>query len=571
MVLTPSGRERGAMRCGWSPEHYESHGLITRESPGYSVITAAGRWPEREFVLFEGRRLSYREVASWTIAVAADLVSRGVRSGDRILMQLPNCPEVAILQLAAWRVGAIAVPVIPVYRQHELRHIISDARPNVVAAIPQLGTRRVCLELDEILVETGSEPLVRYSVGSAVGLPGWTSLPESSPDGSVVVEDGFPEPRAPDECHLILYTSGTTAAPKGAMLTGAGILSNCSSMARTLSLTERDVFVAGSPIAHVAGMAMGVLLPMALGARTVMLPAWNADLAVGLIERERATFMSSAPVFLSDLVDRYEAGVSETHRLSIYMAGGAATAPSLVRRADAVGIRASRIYGMTETAGVCAMARPDDPLELRAQTDGRVIYGTEVQIVGADRQPVPAGEIGEVRLRSPQLMAAYTDSAVTARQIDGDGWFYPGDVGRLDESGWFTMSGRIKDIINRGGEKFSAQDIEHTLIGHSEVVAAAVVGAPDPRFGEVVAAFIVLAPGVVWQGPDDVLAHLERQRLAKQKRPVYWYVVDAIPTTATGKVQKQKLLELIVRGEIAPAAQASEGPGQARPLSASGS
>lgn len=560
------------MTSRWSADRYESYGLVTPERPGYSVSAAAGRWPEREFVLFEGRRLTYRDMASWTTLAAADLLSRGVRPGDKILMQLPNCPEVAILQLAAWRVGAIAVPVIPVYRQHELRHIISDAQPDVIAAMPQLGARSLCMELDETLAEVGCAPRVRYSIGAPGDLAGWTRFPEGpSHRGAEVTEAGLPEPMAASECHLILYTSGTTAAPKGAMLTGAGILSNCATMARTLSLTERDVFVAGSPIAHVAGMAMGVLLPMSLGARTVMLPAWNADAAVALIEEERATFMSSAPVFLSDLVDRYEGGASQSHRLTIYMAGGAATPPSLVERADAVGIKASRIYGMTETAGVCAMARPDDPLELRAHTDGHVAYGTELEIVAEDRTPVPRGEIGEVRLRSPQLMAAYTDLIATERQVDDDGWFYPGDVGRVDDSDWFTMTGRIKDIINRGGEKFSAQDIEHALIGHPDVVAAAVIGAPDPRFGEVVAAFLVLARGVRWQGPDDVLAHLESQRLAKQKRPVRWYVLDAIPTTATGKVQKQKLHELIARDDPSPVTQGPEDAAQTPPVPATDS
>ena len=539
-------------------ETYEDFGLLTRERLGYSLIAAARRWPDREFVMFEGRHLTFGDLARWTARVAADLLDRGVRPGDRLLLQLPNRPEAAVLQFAAWRIGAVAVPVIPVYRQHEMRHIIADARPRAIAATTEHGSRRLCSELDEILAENAVAPLVKYALGPAADLPGWASLP-GCPSTGADDDTALPAPAAPGECHVVLYTSGTTAAPKGAMLTGAGILSNCATMARTVGLSSRDVFVAGSPISHVAGMSMGVILPMALGARTILLPSWNPDDAVALIERERATFMSSAPIFLSDLVERYETGAGGSHRLSIYMAGGAAPPPSLIARAEAVGVKASRIYGMTETAGVCALARPDDPLELRAQTDGHVAYGTELEIVDEGRRPLPHGETGQVRIRSPQLMLAYTDPAATARQRDEEGWFYPGDVGRLDAAGWFTMTGRTKDIINRGGEKFSAQDIEHALLSHADILAAAVIGAPDERFGEVVAAFVQLRPGAVWAGPDELLAHLEAQRLARQKMPVRWQVLDEIPMTATGKVQKQKLAAMLRDRPVIASAPAPRG------------
>ncbi|HJQ46492.1 MAG TPA: class I adenylate-forming enzyme family protein [Amycolatopsis sp.] len=526
-------------------ESYEQVGLVSRERLGYSLETAARRNPHREFVLFSGERLSYAQIAAWVDRVAADLVARGVQAHDRILVQAPNRPEVAVIQFAAWRIGAIAVPVIPVYRQHEMRHIVADSRPTVLAAASAVGSRNLCAELDEVAAEIGLAPTIRYDLDPAGTQDGWDQLPARDAERAGVT---LPEPADPRDCHLILYTSGTTAAPKGAELTGAGILSNCRTMARTIGVGERDVFVAGSPIAHVAGMAMGVLLPLSLGARFVLLPAWNADAAIDLIEQERATFMSSAPVFLADLVDRYEGGAGAGHRLSIYMAGGAAASPDLIRRADALGIRASRIYGMTETAGVCSMARPDDPLELRATTEGQPPYGTEIQIVDELREPLAAGETGEIRLRSPQLMLRYTDPVATENQIDAEGWFYPGDIGVLDAEGWFQMIGRFKDIINRGGEKFSAQDIEHALMSHPDVEVAAVVGAPDERLGEVVAAFVQLAPGVSWRGPEVLVAHLEERQLAKAKWPVQWHVLDEVPRSSTGKIQKNRLVAHLTDG-----------------------
>jgi acyl-CoA synthetase len=167
-----------------------------------------------------------------------------------------------------------------------------------------------------------------------------------------------------------------------------------------------------------------------------------------------------------------------------------------------------------------------------------------IQAVGDDRQPLPFGEEGELRTRGPQLMDAYTDPEVNARQMDDEGWFYTGDVGFVTEDGWIRMTGRVKDIINRGGEKFSSQDIEYAIIGHDDVREVAVAGVPDTRFGEVVAAFLVLHEGVVWTGPEGILEHLERRSLAKPKFPVVWHVLDALPRNPTGKVQKNKLQEL---------------------------
>lgn len=520
---------------------FDDIGLRTRERLGYSLFAAAQRWPNREYIAFEGRRYSYGEIARWTNLVARFLIGCGIRPGDRFLAQLPNSVELAVLQFAMWRIGAVGVPVIPVYRHHEMRHIIADAAPAGFAGAPQLGSRAFCSELDELIAEIGIAPVVRLAVGGPAP-EGWLAFPPPPAPDDASEAALLPPPAEADATLLILYTSGTTAAPKGVKLTGGGILSHVGNVTRLLGLNESDVFIAGSPIAHVAGMSMGVLLPMAVGARTVMLPSWNADAAVALIEREQATYMSSAPIFLADIVERYEGGASPSHRLRCYMAGGAAIPPALIYRAEAVGIKASRIYGMTELGGTCSMARTDDPIDKRAHTDGKVIFGTEVEIVGEDNVPVPFGEIGEVRIRGPQLMLGYTDPEATARRMDAEGWFYPGDVGHIDAEGWLTMTGRSKDIINRGGEKFSAQDIEMALVACPQIATAAVVGAPDARFGEVVAAFVTLRPGVVWEGPEPVLAYLEAAKVAKQKLPVRWHVVDQIPTTATGKVQKQLLI-----------------------------
>jgi acyl-CoA synthetase (AMP-forming)/AMP-acid ligase II len=168
----------------------------------------------------------------------------------------------------------------------------------------------------------------------------------------------------------------------------------------------------------------------------------------------------------------------------------------------------------------------------------------EIEAVGPGRQPLPPGGEGELRIRGPQLLTSYTDPGLSKAQIDDDGWFYPGDAGVVDAEGWIRMTGRLKDIINRGGEKFSTLDIEVAIASHPDVAAVAVTAVPDPRLGEAVGAWLVLAPGATWAGPDPIIAHLEAARIARQKIPTHWHVVAALPATASGKIQKHALAAL---------------------------
>jgi acyl-CoA synthetase (AMP-forming)/AMP-acid ligase II len=307
---------------------------------------------------------------------------------------------------------------------------------------------------------------------------------------------------------------------------------------------EDTVILCATPLSHLGGFIAGVVFPAFLGARSVIMSGWRPDEAVEVIERERASLAMGATVFLSDLVQRYEAGAGSEHRLTLYACAGATIPPALVRRAEAVGVQAMRCYGMTETAGVCAAAPEGASVERRSRWDGKVLPGMEIEAVDIDRTPLPAGEEGELRIRGPQLLAGYTDPDRTREQLDDDGWFYPGDVGVVDDEGWVRMSGRLKDIINRGGEKFSTLDIEQAIASHPDIAAVAVTAVPDERLGEAVGAWIVLAPGAEWTGPEALVEHLEAAKLARQKIPTQWTVVSALPTTASGKIQKHQLAGL---------------------------
>jgi acyl-CoA synthetase (AMP-forming)/AMP-acid ligase II len=516
--------------------------MTATEQVGYLLRDQAARTPDRELFVFEGRRVSYREFDTWVTTVASDLVRRGVRRGDRVMVQLPNCLEALVLQVAAFRIGALDMPVIPIYREHEVRQIVAESRPAVVAAAARLSTREPAAELDGICAELGHEPAVRYLTGGV--RPGWNPVPGPGeiPPGELA-ETELPEPLPANESALLLYTSGTTSAPKGALLSSAALIAHMRNFQAALDVAEDCVILCATPVSHLGGFVAGVIFPAFLGARSVIMSGWRPDEAVELIEQEQASLAMGATVFLSDLVQRYEAGAAAKHRLSLYACAGATLPPSLVLRAEAAGVRAMRCYGMTETAGVCAAAPPDAPVERRSQWDGQILAGMEIEAVTPDRVPLPPGEEGELRIRGPQLLTAYTDPEHTREQLDGEGWFYPGDIGVVDDQGWVRMSGRLKDIINRGGEKFSALDIESAIASHPDVAAVAVTAVPDERLGEAVGAWIVLAAGAEWQGPERIIEHLEAVRLARQKIPVQWTVVPSLPTTASGKIQKNKLAE----------------------------
>ena len=503
---------------------------------GWLARAAAERWPDREFAVIEGRRISYIELFEWTEAVAADLVARGVRAGDNVLVHLPNCLEVIVLQLAAWRIGAVSVPVVAIYRERELAHIARDSPPAVVATGAAIGDREPASELDRIVAEAGITPRVQYLIGGEAA--GWSRFPE--PDGAGA--RALPDPADPDACCLVLYTSGTTSAPKGARLSSRAIFAATASWDE-LRLGPDDVALAVAPLAHIAGMNPGCLVPLRAGCRVAILPRWNPAEAVALIDREKATFSTGATVFLRDLVEHYEQAPESLHRLKYFVSGGSATPPSLVERADALGITASRAYGMTETAGVIAIAGAEAPLEQRANLDGHVVPGVEVVAVGQGGERLPAGTEGDLRIKGPHLLLSYTDPVVTAAQFD-EGWFDPGDVGLVTEDGWLQITGRTKDIINRGGEKFSAREIEDAILSHPSIADAAVIPIPHERFGETVCAFVVIRDGEQWVGEDEMARHLMAMSLARAKTPVEWHATDEIPTTITGKVQKHKLADI---------------------------
>jgi acyl-CoA synthetase (AMP-forming)/AMP-acid ligase II len=503
---------------------------------GWLSTRAAQQWPARIFAHLGEEKLTFGELSAWVDSVAAAMLHAGVQKSDKVLVHLPNGFEVVVFQLAAWRIGAVAVPVVPIYRRRELSHIVGDVRPRVIVTAGGPVDARHAVMFDDLLDSHHQHDVTKWQVGDAAA--GWAPAPPR-PDGPCHID--LPDPAADDDCCLVLYTSGTTSAPKGVRLSSTALVEATRAWVG-IGIDHRDVALAVAPLAHIAGLIPGALLPLTVGCPTVIMRRWDAREAVTLIDRHKATISAGAAVFLHDLVHEYQQLVADIHRLSHFVSGGAATPSALIRAAERVGMRASRAFGMTETAGVIAIAGPYAPLDRRANYDGCLIDSVQVRIV-ADGKPVARDSEGSLQIRGPQVLMGYTDPRRTEEQLR-DGWFDPGDIARVTADGWLQIVGRTKDIINRGGEKFSARDIEEAILDHPDIKQVAVTAVPDQRFGEAVAAFVVLTDQRSWPGAERISAYLIDAGLAKAKVPVEWNVVDRIPVTATGKVQKHLLEEL---------------------------
>jgi acyl-CoA synthetase (AMP-forming)/AMP-acid ligase II len=334
-----------------------------------------------------------------------------------------------------------------------------------------------------------------------------------------------------------MYTSGTTAEPKGVQHSHRTLLAEATSRVYTLNgpgARHLGLF----PPGHMAGL-LSLLRILLLGTPTVIMQAWDAAVAAELIDRHAVTSCGGAPVQLSGLLDQHANGTAALGTLREFLTGAAPVAPSLIRRADAAGITAFRSYGSSEhptvTTGTIA-----DPLDLRAGTDGRLLAGNQVRLVDAAGRDVPDGQEGEILTRGPELFTGYTDPALNAAAFAPGGWFRTGDVGRIDADGHLTVTDRLKDIIIRGGENISSKEVEDLLITHPAVADVAVIPVPDPALGERVCAVVVARPGFTFD-VDQARAHVAAAGAARQKTPEVVVLADELPRTPSGKVRKDVL------------------------------
>jgi acyl-CoA synthetase (AMP-forming)/AMP-acid ligase II len=367
-------------------------------------------------------------------------------------------------------------------------------------------------------------------------LPGTIAWDDLEAGGRTAAAPDFAPPVTdPDDRCLLVYTSGTTADPKGVQHSHNTLLSEVHSTATAPAPGPAVRYLAAFPAGHVAGV-LGLLRVLVLGASSVVMDAWDPITAARLVAEHRVTSGSGAPIYLATLLDEAERARRDLSSLTEYLTGAANVSPALIERADRAGIAAYRCYGSSEHPTISS-GFPGDPAVKRATTDGRVLPGNEVRIVDDDGRELPAGTDGEIISRGPEQFLGYLAEELDADAYFPGGWLRTGDIGHLDDAGYLTVTGRKKDIIVRGGEKISAKEVEDVLLGHPAVAEAAVVGAPDERYGERVCAFAVLRPGGSLD-LEDVRRHFAGAGLARQKTPERLVITDALPRTAAGKVQK---------------------------------
>ena len=477
--------------------------------------------------------------------LAKGLRAMGLQRGDAFAMQLPTAPETAVLYLAALEVGAVLVPIVHIYGPAEVGFILRDAKARFLA-IPD---RWRGIDFLERLAAIGPPPhLERVIVAGERTTAGAMTLREVEALGAHAAPWApTPQPDPSDTC-LLLYTSGTTASPKGVRHTH-----------RTVAAEWLIPFIDGEgpyftpfPAGHIAGFNF-LLRPFVSGTDMVFIDRWDPALAAQLIERHRVRLSGGTPFHLQGILEAARHAGRDLSSLAGYGLGGTGVTPEHVEMADRAGIAGSRAYGLTEHSTV-SVGWIDMPLSQRSHTDGRLQAGTEVRIADEHDRALPQGRDGDILVRGPELFIGYTDTALNAQAFTHDGWFRTGDIGRVDAFDCLTITDRKKDIVIRGGENISSQEVERVLATHPAVRDVAVVAMPDTRYGEKVCAFVVTRGGETLP-LAEVQRHFDAAGVARQKTPEALFVIDELPRTASGKVRKADLRQRLQNNPQQPGAR----------------
>ncbi|HKS50041.1 MAG TPA: AMP-binding protein [Amycolatopsis sp.] len=485
------------------------------------------------------RHWTYRQLLAEAEQCAHWLLTQ-FAPGERITVWAPNVPEWIILQYGAALAGLIVVTANPALRAAELRYVLEQSRS---AGLFHTAAFR------------GSD-MAAIAREAAAGLPelrttfcfaGWQATVRAHQAG-----DGTLPTVRPGDPAQIQYTSGTTGFPKGALLHHRGLVANARFMIDRTGLPERGGLASAMPLFHTAGCAMGVLGSAHQRARYIVCQLFDPELVLTAAEDHHANLLAGVPTMLIAMLSHPGFGKFDLSRLSVVLSGGSPVPPELVHRVEQrFGVQFTSVYGQTELSPVVTQSSPDDSPDDKATTAGRPLPHLEVAVRDpATGDTVPIGEQGEICARGYQAMLGYYEMPErTAETVDPEGWVHTGDLGVLDQRGYLRITGRLKDMIIRGGENVYATEIEQVLFTHPGVRDVAVLGLPDPAWGEIVAA--VLVAGQPGRPPAVTELHdLCRTHLAPHKTPARWFQTAELPLTGSGKTQKFRLRDQIDRGEL---------------------
>lgn len=484
-----------------------------------ALVEGTSAFPE------DRRRWTFDHLLNDAERVAGALLER-FEPGERVAVWAPNIPEWVLLEFGAAMAGIVVVTVNPAYQPKELDYVLRQSGSAGIFLVPEFRGNPMAAALEQV---RPGLPALRESILFTE----WDEFLATCP-----ASPKFPEVEPSDPVQ-IQYTSGTTGFPKGALLTHRGLTNNSRYFAMIADIRAGDTVVNPFPLFHTAGCALGVLGALQAGACLVPVYAFEPSLMLELIEAERAEIALGVPTALLGLLECPDLAKRDLSSLRVILSGGATVPADLVKRIEReLGVQFSIIYGSTECSPIITQVRLDDEFTDKTETLGRPTPQTDVKIIDPiSGDTLPCGVAGELCARGYNVMRGYYEMPEqTAEALDADGWYHTGDLASMDDRGFLRIEGRLKDMIIRGGENIYPREIEDLLFEHPAVAEVAVVGVPDERWGEAVAAFVRVAAGETVTG--DALFAYCREHLAPHKTPRHWTFVEAFPMTASGKIQK---------------------------------
>ncbi|HHW38613.1 MAG TPA: long-chain-fatty-acid--CoA ligase [Bacillales bacterium] len=487
--------------------------------------------PKKE-VIFDGyKRVSYEELFQSVQLMASALASKGIAKGDRVLVCLPNWHEFVTIYFGLAQIGAVLVPCNTRYMKEELQYILENSGAKAIFLAEEYGHFEF---LKPFLNKDGNFQhifTVRFKDPACTSYEELLAMGENSEPPHVEID-------ASEDVFSILYTSGTTGHPKGAMLTHKNFVHTATVSAECMNCTNNDVFLIAVPVFHCFGMIPGILTALVVGGKLVFMEEFKAEKALVLIEQEKISVHHGVPtMFILEL----NHPAFEQFDLSSLRTGIIAAAPcpeEIVRKIRTVmGCDIVVSYGMTESSTTLTITGFEDDDFLRSETVGKAVPGAEVKIVDNNRVELPSGAVGEIAAKSFGIMKGYFNSPEkTAEALDQDGWYYTGDLGTLDENGYLRIIGRKKELIIRGGFNIYPREVEEIIYKHESVLEVAIVGLPDTVLGEITCAAIRLKSGKT-EDKDSLKAYLA-DKVADFKIPDHFIFVEKLPVTASGKIKK---------------------------------
>lgn len=488
-------------------------------------------------------RWSYAELAVRVNQAAAALHGLGVRHGDVISVQLPNWREFVVTVLACGRIGAVVNPLMHIFRERELGYMLGFAHSRILI-VPRTyrgfdfetmaqGLKSELPGLREVIVVDGEgDNSFERLLQSGAALEG-IQVPEGA------------QPLGPDDLAVLMFTSGTTGSPKGVMHSSNTLVACMNALSGRFGLNADDVFLASTPVGHMTGYVAVVLIGLRQGGTVVLQDFWEPRQAVTIMNHERASYFAASTPFLNDICEAVAGGLQAPQALRSFLCGGAPIPPALIERARReIGIKVCSLWGMTEVLSG-TLTEPTRAADKSACSDGRALEGMALRIVDELGDETAPGKTGRLLVQGAQMFLGYYKRP-DLPAFDKDGWFDSGDLAFADPEGYIRINGRTKDVLIRGGENVPVLEIEALVGQHPSVGACAIVGYPDVRLGERACVFVVLRDGAQLS-LADLQAYLQQCKVAKQYWPEALSLIDVLPVTPAGKIQKFKLKALAER------------------------